>query len=147
MAVAAFESLEAEIREGQKDFLNLIVEFRNWLTPRQKIWENDGDQLAELFTEFLRSPLKRVPESTITDLQVQFYSWMRHHPMELHFLARKLRELSDRLSSPPVTEIESWEERWNRAQMESYGKYKPQPKATERKQSREVTTAEKPLRD
>ena len=147
MSVDVLESLETEFKGAEKDFVNLLVEFRDWLTPQEKLWDNDEDQLAELFTEFLRSPLKRVPEATITQLQGQMYDWMRHHPAELHFLAKKIREPIDRSGSPDMTAIEPWNERWNKAQMKHHGEELVQPIVSEKKKTPRSTTAEKPLRD
>lgn len=148
MSLEVTEKIEPLQQADEKSFDDLVAEFYAWLTPPEKLWEDDEDQLADLFTEFLRSPLRAVPEATITHLQGEFYTWMKHHSDRVHFLAKKLRQPTDRLGSPPNTTIEPWDKRWNKAQMEKYAQPQSQKEPTEPRQlPPQITTLEKPLRD
>ncbi|MEK7461391.1 MAG: hypothetical protein AAB647_04240 [Patescibacteria group bacterium] len=147
MSQEVIEKTEALQQPEEQSLDNLVTEFYAWLSPQEKVWNNDADQLAELFTQFLRSPVKAVPESTITQLHGTFYDWMKHHPDRTPFLAKKLRRPNDTLGAPPLTEVISWQERWNHAQMEHYGRTQLKPKLAEKKEQRGSSIADKPLRD
>lgn len=125
---------------------DLMADFYVWLAPQEKVWEDDEDQLAELFTQFLRSPLRSVPEPTITNLQAEFYTWLQHHPSELQAFSNKLRRRREGQASIQE-EIPPWQERWNSARMATYGQPQLKPERAKDKDSLQKTTAEKPLRD
>ena len=148
MALETADHMNQSSENETRSLSNLVAEFQAWLTPQEKIWDDQDDQLAELFTEFLRGPQRRVPEAIITQLQGEFYTWLKRHSMEVHFLVKKLRQPGSERSPLPGEETLSWEQRWNEARSREHGQ--PQPKTTpdaNYNNHRYTTTAEKPLRD